>query len=144
MSLPAAYTEATLKAFIHTDLGAHAEYLEWTAAAGSYDEVVNDALAAYGASDIATITGATNIQKLRTLARVYAMRRVVNQYASKFDFSADGNSVSRSQLNAMAEKALGRYESEAMAWLPEYAVNVQRVDHPHNPYNSIDAEDRVL
>ena len=118
--------------------------MEWTVLAGSYDEIVNDALAAYGASDISTITGAANIQKLRTLARVYAMRRVVNQYASKFDFSADGNSVSRSQLNDMAGKALARFESEAMAWLPEYAVNVQRVDHPHNPYNSIDAEDRTL
>lgn len=144
MALPTSYTEAELKAFIHSDLGAHAEYLEWTVATGSYDEIVNDALAMYGASSISTITGAANIQKLRTLARLYAMVRVVNQYATKYDFSADGNSVSRSQLHEMAKAELVRIENEAMQYTSAYAVNVQRVDHPHNPYNSIDYDDRVL
>jgi len=144
MALPASYTEATLKSFIHAELGTHASYLEWTVDGGSYDEIVNDALGMYGASDIATITGASNIQKLRTIARLCAYRKVMDQYAAKFDFSADGNSIQHSQLHAMAKATVARLESEAAPWLPEYAVNVQRIDHPHNPYNSIDYDDRAL
>src|SRR5688500_72219 len=99
MAVPASYTEKTLAEFMHVSLGKTAKALAINFGpndAGDYAEAVNDALLAYGTNDIGTISGFANIMKLRALARVYAWQHVVNNFATLFDFSADGGQYSRS------------------------------------------------
>ena len=55
MAIPAGYTEATLKEYMHTVLGPVATTLGWTVADGDYDEAANEAVAAYGVDDVAAV-----------------------------------------------------------------------------------------
>lgn len=82
-------------------------------------ETVNDVLAAYGVSDIAD---ATDIVKLRVLARVAALRRAQVAALSWYDFSADGGSFSRSQVQAQIKAMLSDAETDAFPYTGAYAV----------------------
>ncbi|MCC6490679.1 MAG: hypothetical protein IT364_24550 [Candidatus Hydrogenedentes bacterium] len=144
MAIPTSYTEATFAAYLHSELGPVASSLAWTVDAGDYDEAVNDALLMYGVTDIAGITGAENIQKLRLLGKLAAWRRVLEHTAGDHDFSADGASYSRSQVNQMAQERVQDLETRAAPYLDEYSISVQRMDHPNNPYGSTELEDREL
>ena len=137
MAIPASYTEKTLAEYMHVMLGKVAKALDLhfgPSDAGDYAEAVNDALLAYGAEDIATITGSTNFQKLRALARVAAWRFVVTNFAALFDFSADGASYNRSQLFEHATRALTLAEEAAAAYVTNYQARIVSVDHIHDPY----------
>jgi len=70
MALPSSYNESTLTRYMLDTLGSIATTLSLTAI--DMGETVNDVLAAYGVSDIAN---ATDVVKLRALARVGALRR---------------------------------------------------------------------
>lgn len=144
MAVPTVYTEAELKAYVHGELGPVAEALTWTVAGGSYDEVVNDALLAYGNTDISEITGAENVEKLRRFAMLVAWRRVLTWTAIRVDFAADGTSVSCSQLHDMAKGMVERYESITAVDSIDYTIGVQRIDRPHNPYASFEFDERLL
>ncbi len=134
MAAPSAYTEAELKAYIHTALGAVASSLGWTVNAGSYDEIVNDALLAYGVDDIASVSGRESIAKLRALSRLMAWRAVVSETATDYNFSADGGSYSRAQVNEMARARVADLETETAAYRMENAVRTQRVVYANDPY----------
>lgn len=146
MAAPLSYTEVTLAEYMHRVLGLVADVLGFspggdTDGRASYQEAVNDALIAYGVSDIAS---ATNIQKLRTLAEREAWRLCL-QAAGEFDFSSAGTSESRGQLYAHIEVALARAEGRASAYDPAAGVVVTPMRYVHDPYQAaIPDEMRVL
>ena len=145
MTTPTSYTEATLAAYMHATLGDVASALGWAAGTASYGEAVNETLIAYGAADIATVSGTEGIAKLRALARVESWRQVASYTAGAFDFSADGATYNRSQIHAQAVKALALAEADAMRYgAYGYEVVIQNVRDMHDPYAYIDDDDRVL
>lgn len=144
MALPTAYTEAELAAFIHAELGGVATALGWTVDGGSYDEAVNDALYLANVSDIASVSGSDAVFRLRRLAMLAAWRRVVAAVSLDYDFSADGGDYSRSQVAAQAAARVRELETETAGYRGDYAVEIQRVDHTHNPYQERAIEDRTL
>lgn len=143
MPVPTSYTEEELAQYMHAALGKTAEALNLTAPA-SYEEAVNDALLAYGQTDITQITGAAAIQKLRALARVAAWRFVIANFAALYDFSADGGSYSRSQLLANAKEALKMAEDAALPYGENYAGKIVKVRHVDDPYVVQSEEENAL
>lgn len=141
MAAPASYTEATLATYMHTTLGAIAGALSWTVAGNSYAEPVNEALLVYGVSDIAA---ATEIQKLRAIARREAWRAVVAGLAAMYNFATDGQSFSRSQMQAQALEALRIAEADAMQYdTGAYEVRVDKVERTQDPYQYYPDERRL-
>jgi hypothetical protein len=144
MAAPTSYTEAELKAYIHASLAGVAEVFGWTVAGGSYDEMVNDALLALGHSDIASVSGVQDVSRLRTVARLMAWRAVVEQSSMNFDFSADGGSYSRSQVNEMARERVSALETETAGYLGTFAAHTQPVKYAHDPYTERTVEELAL
>jgi len=144
VAAPTTYTEATLAEYMHTALGAIATSLGWTVAGDSYDEPVNDALLLYGADDIASISGRASITKLRALARLAVWRKVVTETAGDYNFSADGGSYSRAQVNEQARQVVADLEYETAAYRTEHAATTQRVDFIHDPYAERTPEELYL
>ena len=133
MAAPTSYTEATLKAYMHSVLGAVATSLGWSVAGSSYDEAVNEAIIGYGVTDIAN---ATTIQKLRALARREVWRAVMAEVSGDYDHSIGGMSVKRSQAYEQAEKQFRLAQSDCMAlgadgW--EMAVDAVEYNDPYKP-----------
>jgi hypothetical protein len=116
MAIPASYSEATLKAYMHAVLAAVATTLGWTVDGGHYDEAANEAVAAYGVDDVADVSGRDNIRKLRALARREVWRAVMQATASHYDLNTDGASRDRSQIHAhaAAQYAMADAECEAL------------------------------
>lgn len=115
MAAPTVYTEASLAEFMHIGvLKAVATVLGWSVGAGSYAEAVNEAVLSYfaGTGDIAA---ATDIRRLRAVARCEAWRAVVEETVSDFDYTADKATYKRSQINDQARRALERAERELAA-----------------------------
>lgn len=139
MAAPTAYTEETLKAYMHTVLGAVATALEWSVAGGQYDEPVNEVLLAYDVTDIAN---ATNVRKLRALARREAWRAAVNSLASNYNFSADGARHDLSQVYEQAQKQLEAAEADTLAYDPDYAVTLGTMDTTYDPYEPVDVTEQ--
>lgn len=138
MALPTAYTEPELSAFMHAVLGDVATALGWSTDDERFDEAVNDTLLAYGVDDI---DDATDIPKLRALARIEAWRAATDSLASRFDLSADGQSASRSQ---MVEHARGRYRDavrRASSYDPAYRVVRHPLRYTNDPIALVSSED---
>jgi hypothetical protein len=110
VTVPTSYTEATLKAFMHATIGAVADSLEWTTVGTKYDEAMIETLLAYGVTDIAN---ATDIKKLRALARREVWRSVLAEVSSDIDFSADGARYSQQQLFTMAQQQFQMASADA-------------------------------
>jgi hypothetical protein len=133
MAIPTSYTEYELSEYMLSVTAAV------SASAGldsmAFDEAVNDVLAAYGEDDIAD---ATNIVKLRVLAKVEAWRTVISYLMTAYDFSADGGSYKRSQMLAGAEKALERAEADASiaGYGAAYAIQMGTMTRSFDPYMS--------
>lgn len=131
MAIPSAYTEGSLAAYMRSVTKAVSDVLNLIDS--DFAEAVNDVLSAYGVSDIAD---ATDIAKLRTLAKVSAWRTVNDALiTTAYDFSADGGSYKLSQMKAGAEKALELAEQAAGA-SAAYAIEIGTLTRPHDPYVS--------
>ena len=135
MAFPTEYTETTLKAYLHGELGNTATVLGWTVAGGDYDEPVYDALFDMGEDTIAEITAMADLQKLRILAKLAAWRKAMAGLVDKYDVSADATSLKRSQMYKHAEaqvEALSAYgygpSAEALA-LRGGRIEVQPLDY---------------
>lgn len=137
MAIPTEYTEATLKAFMHSELREVAEVLGWTVNAGSYDPIVDNTLELYGVS---TITEAIDIKKLRLLARVALWRAVVTTVSLDYAFSADGGNFSRNQMVESARRTLQSLETDALSYLDSYIVQVAALHSPKDPYRVQDED----
>lgn len=110
MPLPAAYSESTLATYVHGQVSEMAAVLGWTVAAGSYAEAVNDALLAYGTTDIASITSTAGLALLRALVIVAALRRIQRAVAADYDLTADNQTFRRSQVAVAVRAALADAE----------------------------------
>lgn len=139
MPLPTSYTEQSLSEYMLACLGVVGQVLEYTS--GSLEEAVNDALIAYGASDIAQ---ATDIKKLRGLAKVAAWQKANDDLVAYYDFSADGGKFDRSQMQTMAAKSLEKAQADAIAFDPNYQVRIVRQRPVNDPYRHVPEEERTL
>ena len=113
MAIPASYTESTLADYMLTVTEAVSNVIGLDFL--SFEEPVNDTLVAYGVTDIAN---ATNVKKLRALAKVEAWRKCVEALAAKYDKSRnDGQSQvwdKENQLYTNAKTQLELAEETAM------------------------------
>lgn len=136
MALPTGYTEATFKAWLHAELRDVASALSWTVDGGDYNEIVNEALFAYGADDIEAIAGRDNLRKLRALGRVELWRAVMSALAGDYDYRTEsGASYSRSQAHAQAKANYEQALTEALPWSDAYEIGLTSViyDDYYNP-----------
>jgi hypothetical protein len=122
MPIPSSYTENQLRDFMLASLQELGAVLGLTAE--SFAEAVNDTLLAYGVAEIAN---ATNVAKLRALARVEAWRAAVAAASARIDWSEAGASFKQSQYRAAASDGLARAQMAAAEYgeaLPGYVVSV--------------------
>ncbi len=138
MALPSSYTEAEFKDYLHDALGpAVSTALKWEVASGQYDEPLNDALYAIGETAITAIDS-TNISGFRTLGKLMTWRKVLSYVSSDFDFTDEGENISRSQVHAMALSNIAQLESESddagVGGSVAEQVTVGTVRHIENPY----------
>ena len=137
MAIPTSYTEETLMDHMLSTTEAVAEI----AGVDSYafEEAVNDTLTAYGA---ATIDLATNIAKLRALAKVEAWKTLITYLMTLYDFTADGASYKRSQMLAAAEAALSKAEADAAlaGYSTVYSIEMGTMVYS-DPYSLVESAD---
>lgn len=143
MALPTSYTEATLGAFIHADLGPVATTLGWSVAGGSYAEIINEALIIGNATSVADLS----VAKARALVRVAAWRVVAQHTAGDYKFSADGASYDRQQMHAHAVAQAARCEADAADYMPVALIGsdtIKYVNDPHSVVVNSDDEETQL
>ena len=134
MPLPSSYTEDGFKAYLHGRLnrGGVADAFGWTVASGSYDEVVNDVLLAYGVADIAE---ATDVAKLRALGNLALWQAAKEAAVLEVDYSADGTSFSREAIFRHIETMLGQATYDAIPFVSgSYSVDIYSVSRS-DPYS---------
>lgn len=145
MAIPSVYTEATLSAFLHFELGGVAGALGWTVAAGSYAEIVNDTLHDYGEPVIANITGETAVWKLRQLGLYRAWEAAVDGLTAKYDYSTNNQSFKLSQLYDHAKDRLARSEQAiAVYGQGPWAIKQTRIVRLQEPYGPLAIADPTL
>ena len=141
MAAPTTYTEGQLMLYMVAVLGETADVLGWRRADGDYVETVNDVIIDYGVDAIAD---ATDIAKLRALARRAIWKAAVAGLTPRYDFSTDGQSFQRSQMLTHAKEALARAEADALVYgFAGYDVRVDRVLHKNDPYVHLPEEVRT-
>lgn len=134
MSIPASYTESTLADYMKDQLKTIATILGWATTPTDYQEAVNEALLAYGETNIANITGAANLRKLRALARVEVWKAALAAVTGDFDFSADGGSYKRDQVFQHIKDNLSQATIDALPYDPNYAVEIEEIEYGRDPY----------
>ena len=131
MPAPVTYSETTLVDFLHLTLGDTAAVLGWATTDYRFYEIVYEVLLAYG---VATIGEATDIRKLRALARVEVWRAVVQATAGEHDYETATASFSRSQIHKQAVANLEAAEQEAARFIAASPVIVLPTRTPLDPY----------
>jgi hypothetical protein len=137
MPLPTSYDEAGCAASLHGRLnqGGVADAFGWSIAAGSYKEVINDTLLAYGADDVAE---ATDIRKLRALGNLALWQAAKAAAVLQISYTADGTTFNRQAIFQHIEAMLGQARYDAIPYLDDaaYAVSVYGVRH-NDPYQPL-------
>lgn len=133
MALPTAYTDATISQYMVDQLGEIAGVLGWTWDTDLH-EAINETLLAYG---VDTLEEASDLRKLRTLARWQAWRAAVDSLVARYHFSNPEGSYSREQMLAGARAILADAEADASAyvdtaWAMVRVTNIKRND-PYLP-----------
>jgi len=146
MPAPNIYTEKTLADFMNAELGKVATVLVYVVGAldaGSYQEAVNESLLRYGA---ATVNLATDIMKIRALARVEAWRKAVNDLSTNYRFSSPDGSFERETVFRQAVTNLERAQGLAAPYdnLGLYVISTSRVIPVNDPYRYIPEEERTM
>ena len=120
MPAPTIYTEQTLAAFMHDVLSLVAPILDLTlpSGTGSYTEAVNETVLAYHGNAEGTIAEATNIIKLRALARREAWRLATDRAVALYDAASEDQKESLGQVHKMAKDQL-----EAAAGAADLVLN---------------------
>lgn len=145
MALPESYTEAEFAAYLHGELGDIAGLLGWTVAGGSYDEIINDTLIAYGESDIEAIAGDTAVVKLRRIGKYVAWSRAVEQLAGKYDYRENNEQYDLASLQKRAQVSLRQSERDVSQYgIGPNVIGVKRVIRTQEPYAYIDPELQVI
>jgi hypothetical protein len=112
MPLPAFYTEALFADFLVGVLGEVADAIGWDAGSVQVLEAVNDALLHYGTTAITSVTSSDGMYKLRALGKRAIWRAVAQNVASRYDFQDSDAKFTRSQVQAMALKAIDIADAE--------------------------------
>ena len=133
MAIPSEYTEEELKTYMLGVLQSVGPASEWTT--DDFDEEVIDVLLQYGVTDISQ---ATDIGKLRAIARVISWRKLMSAVSGDFDFSADGGQYSRSQVFKQAQAQLSEAERSAADYLTENAAVIGSMVF-YDPYQTIES-----
>jgi len=144
MAAPASYTETTFKTYLHGRLGSLADAFQWTVAGGNYDEAVNDALLAYGESDITQITTAMNINLLRAYGRYFLWKSVAEATVNEIDYThADsGATYKHSQIHKQAKEMMQTAAAEIAALggdVSGYQVEAYSIEYTDDMYTALDA-----
>lgn len=137
MAFPHSYDEGELASYMHAVIGKTAGVLGWTAPE-SYREAVNDALLAYGVTDIAE---ATDITRLRACARLAVWQAVADDTAAFYTFATDQQRFERRQVHEHANAMLTRARVTAMRHgigLTIEADPIERID----PYTVVPDSER--
>ncbi len=119
-----------------TILGPTATALGWTVGtndAGSFAEPVNETLLAFGVSVIAD---ATDIGKVRAIARWQAWRAAADALASKFNQTIGDQSLQMKSLFDHAEKQRDYWHGQAMPFLSVWAVTATPIVHLDDPIDA--------
>lgn len=139
MSIPVAYTPEMLAQYMHNVLGKTATALGWTAL-DSYEEAVTSATLAYGVTDLVE---ATDIPKLRAVARMEAWRAVMDQTAGYTDISMpDGVRIVRHQAHNQARAAFLSAKRDAMTFGIGHSVTTTPIAS-ETPYTYQTIEERA-
>jgi hypothetical protein len=146
---PTGYTEQALADYMHQELSHVGEDLGLSPTEGSYTEAVNDTLLALGIEDIAEVSGAAAIVRLRTVAKVYAWKRAIAAAAALYDMSDGTQTLKRSQILSHAKDALASAEAEAAPVLAEAGLGalvatVTRLTYTRDPYAYLTEEELAL
>jgi len=120
-------------------LGNLAADLNWTET--SLVTVTEDTLSDYG---VDYETEVTDTKKYKALGKVNLWEKALIELSSKFDFSADGGSFSRSQFFEMVKQNYEQAVSEALVYLPNYQIEKQELSNKFDPYSYIPFIDRTL
>jgi hypothetical protein len=117
-----AYTESTLASYLDDALGPMADVLGWSTSANSYNLPISRTLRALGLSDVTVVTAAADLAALEAVALRETWRLVVQHLATRYDFSRDQQSLSRSQMQKMAKEALQIAEADTVLALAASGV----------------------
>lgn len=127
MAVPTTYTEQSLAVFMASVIGDVAMEIPpagWDVTdttAGDYQNAVDETLIHYGVSDI---VAATDIPKIRAIARWQVWQAVYDALAGTHDISGDGQNLQLSQVPANVEGRLSRALQAAAKYLPDYALTL--------------------
>jgi hypothetical protein len=137
MPIPSSYTEDGIAQYMLNVLENAGPAAEWTSA--DFEEQVVDLLLDYGVTDIAS---ATDITKLRSLARVQAWRKVVAAVSGDFDFSADEAEYNRRVVFEHARTMLEEAERAAAEWLEKLWATQGSMTWEDDPYAAVPVRGR--
>jgi hypothetical protein len=147
MPIPTSYSETDIAAYMLTALSNVAGVLGWDASTAEVDEAIVGTLLAYHgtAGANSTIANATDIMKLRVLARREIWRAAVAALSTKYTFSTDGQSFQRSDMMKFAASMLDKAETDAAAFDTSTAlsVGVSTLRYPADPYVYLPDEMRI-
>lgn len=114
MPVPTSYTEDTLADYMRTGvLRKTAEVLRWQVTA-DYQEAINQTLIDYG---VTNIEDASDIVKLRVLARMNAWRSVTEANVPSYQATADGATFHRDQIYDHAKEQFLQAQYDASPYL---------------------------
>lgn len=99
MPAPTTQTEAGLATYCHLQMGGFATLLSYTVDGGSYQPVIDAALAEYGVEEITEVSGLYAVRLLHACARLCLWRQVTQVSNVQFGISDAGSTVDLQQLN---------------------------------------------
>ena len=116
--------------YLQNYLGSLYSYIpSWTASTMSFIE--QEAADLYG---VANINDVTDTIKFNALLRFKAIERFLIEVTADYNYSADGESFSRSNVFTQAEKMYKIAIKDALPYLPEGQIQIGSMDFGRNPY----------
>ena len=130
MPVPTSYTEETLSQFMFDILGATGVALSLDPEV-NFAEAVIQTLVDYGISEI---DAATDIFKIRAIARVHAWEVALATVASDYNFADGGARFDRGQMHDHIIKMRDAALFAAIPYLSDYQVRAEGISHTQDPY----------
>ena len=130
MTVKTSYSDATLLTYMISVLGSAGDVLGLTTASTIIVEAMDDILFDYG---VTATANATDIKKLRTLARFHSWKSAKAEASLDYDFSDAGASYKRSQMFDHVVKQYLQARRDAMLYLPDYQVESDELNWTGDP-----------
>lgn len=143
MPVPTAYTEAQLAAFMHDQLGEVGLILGFTAPSGqvgSYQEAIYAALFEYGVSNV---SNASDIRKIRALARKAAIEKAMMSLAGRYTFRTGDKTFNRREMQQMLAPMLESARTECLEFDVNNTVAIDKITWRDDPYAYLPDEVRT-